>query len=139
MNGQELKLDPVWKWAAKDGNGDTYLYDTKPDFRPVSKLWFNSGEDLSFPFTNDLGEPADSLHQIIDGKLVKYVDIPADGEKVIVWACPTYPNRRYSAGEIDEEGELVCYGNGRDKWTTNGESLISWKNWRRPTAEELAG
>ena len=75
----------------------------------------------------------DSLHQIIDGKLVKYVDVPGDGEKVIVGAL--CEERRYSAGKLTKDGRLLCYSNG-DKWISSGRTT-GWYDWRRPTPEEL--
>ena len=136
----ELKIDARWKWAARDECGDWYAHDDKP--KPFYSGWF-CGEkaragtpisqffgEITFP-----GDWKDSLHQIISGKLVKYVDVPGDGEKVIVQFGPQ-GRRRYSAGEINKNDCLLCYDGG-DKWTSGGK-LCGWEHWRRPTPEELA-
>jgi len=137
----ELKIDARWKWAAKDGDGGGHFaYLEKPVFH--GRRWSESrGHDYCTYsslniFDIDLGEPADSLHQIIGGKLVKYVDVPADGERVIVWHDDSKKLRRYSAGGLDHDRWLTCYSDGMDKWSSRGETT-QWKNWRRPTPEEL--
>jgi len=132
----ELKVDARWKWAAKDKGESLYAFTEKPVFNGL--YWgLADGEDNFTQincFTVDLGAPADSLHQIIDGRLVKYIDIPADGERVIVGGDN---RRRYSAGRMSDDGALFCYINGGDKWGTGGETSL-WYTWRRPTPEELA-
>ena len=134
----ELKINPRWKWAAMDECGDWYAHDDKP--KPFSSGWFcGEKERAGTPISQFFGEITfpgdwkDSLHQIIEGRLVKYIDTPADGEKVIVGTCN---RKRYSSGRINEEGHLLCY-NGGDKWTSDG-ATSRWTTWRRPTPEELA-
>ena len=134
----ELKIDARWKWAARDECGDWYAHDDKP--KPFYSGWF-CGEkaragtpisqffgEITFP-----GDWKDSLHQIIEGCLVKYIDIPSEGERVIVGANQY---RRYSSGKLGGDGSLLCYIAG-DKWSSDGE-MTGWYTWRRPTPEELA-
>jgi len=59
-------------------------------------------------------------------------DIPADGEPVIVGGY-----KRYSSGQINDAGLLLCYVDGGTKWSSKGNT-IGWDHWRRPTQEELA-
>ena len=133
----ELKIDARWEWAASDKNGTVWFYEDMPRYKTDAGYWFvDNGEleqaqkILTIP---DLGTPADSLHQIINGKLVKYVDIPSDGEKVIVGPGG---ERAYSCGVLTGLGCLKCYANGTDKWASSGE-WTGWSVWRRPTQEEL--
>ena len=131
----ELKIDARWKWAAKDKGESLYAFTEKPVFNG-RYWWLADGEDGFTQincFTVDLGAPADSLHQIISGKLVKYVDVPGDGERVIVGRNNI---KRYSAGRLNDYGQLVCYQYGADKWSCGG-LVRSWEEWRRPTPEEL--
>ena len=134
----ELKIDARWKWAARDECGDWYAHDDKP--KPFYSGWF-CGEkaragtpisqffgEITFP-----GDWKDSLHQIIEGCLVKYIDIPSEGERVIVGRNNI---KRYSAGRLNDYGQLVCYQYGADKWSCGG-LVRSWEEWRRPTPEEL--
>jgi len=130
----ELKIAPRWKWTAKDKDGKWWVYDEKPT--PTESVWDNThGDAVSikiFSTPEWQGDWKDSLHQIIDGKLVKF-DVPGDGERVIVGPCN---RKRYSAGRLNKEGHLLCY-NGGDKWTSGGATSM-WTTWRRPTPEELA-
>ena len=133
----ELKI--AVKWAAMDNDGGWYAFTGKPEPRVYGWYYrsgdiFESGTEMNDIF-GDIpysGDWKDSLHQIIEGRLVKYIDIPADGEKVIV-GVDGY--RRYSTGRLGEAGWLLCYNSG-DKWTSCG-ATIPWKTWRRPTPEEL--
>lgn len=75
--------------------------------------------------------PDESLHRVVNGIPEKYVDIPADGEPVIVGFC-----KRISSGMIDNYGNLMCYYRGMTKWTSEGMTEPCAK-WRRPTEEEL--
>ena len=131
----ELKIDARWKWAAKDGDGTQWLYGDKPSWDSPRWSPDMTGVANMTAFDIDLGAPADSLHQIIDGKLVKYVDVPGDGEKVIVCSYGD-EHRRYSTGEAGDGDRLICYSDGTDKWTSGGKTN-SWTNWRSPTPEEL--
>ena len=131
----ELKIDARWKWAAKDENGKWWVYDATPKL--TERMWdYPHGDAASikaFTVVGWHGDWKDSLHQIIDGKLVKYVDVPGDGEKVIVGPS-NY--RRYSSGQLTDDGRLLCYTSG-DKWSSGGERT-GWNTWRRPTPEEAA-
>ena len=136
----EIELKIAAKWAAMDDDGGWCAFIDKPS--PRIHGWFTGGRgsteggaDMGEIF-GDIpyqGDWKDSLHQIISGKLVKYVDVPGDGEKVIVGPCN---RKRYSAGRLNKEGHLLCY-NGGDKWTSGGATSM-WTTWRRPTPEELA-
>jgi len=131
MEPIELKIRPSLEWAAMDGDGSWWGYEDKPIERDM--WWGDGGESCTldaFDIPMHNGDWKDSLHQIISGKLVKYVDIPADGEKVIVGTG----SRRYSTGRLDENGWLLCY-NAADKWISKGKTT-AWVNWRRPTPEE---
>jgi len=134
----EIELKIAAKWAAMDDDGGWCAFIDKPS--PRIHGWFTGGRgsteggaDMGEIF-GDIpyqGDWKDSLHQIISGKLVKYVDVPGDGEKVIVGTG----TRRYSTGRLDENGWLLCY-NSADKWISKGKTT-AWANWRRPTPEEL--
>jgi len=110
-------------------------FEPSPCSHPGNGFAAPCGDSWPSPFINDLGEPADSLHQIIDGKLVKYIDVPGDMEKVIVGNGDT-EHRRYSAGRLTKNGRnLLCYSDGSDKWSHS--DVTQWSKWRRPTTEEL--
>jgi len=132
----ELKLDPKWKFATQDKDGEIWLWKDMPIVECGRMYWIGAANNDGAlgPFNADLGNWRDSLHQIIDGKLVKYVDIPGDGEKVIVGSGEY---RRYSTGRLDKDGCLICYENSGDKWSSFGRTAY-WDAWRRPTPEELA-
>lgn len=140
----ELKLDPKWKWAAMDEDGVWNFFTSEPEIR--GKAWFSStepscGEELVCFALSSSCNWRDSLHEIVhqDGKvyLKKHVDIPVDGEPVLVGYSSPGEHRRYSAGKIDDKGRLECYRNGATIWSGNKEDLAAWKYWRRPTEEEL--
>ena len=134
----ELKIDDKWKWAAMDDDGNWYAYLEMPT---VSQNYWKTPPETQdcglsvFNLPQHDGSFKDSLHEIKDGKLVKYVDIPADGERVIVREGGM-DFRRYSSGQISPTGSLAVYCDGADRWTSKGE-ISFWKNWRRPTSEEL--
>ena len=134
MEPIELKIRPSLEWAAMDGDGSWWGYEDKPIERDM--WWGDGGESCgldAFDIPKYNGDFKDSLHQIIDGKLVKYIDVPGDKEKVIVGANQY---RRYSSGKLDGDGRLLCYTAG-DKWSSDGERT-GWYTWRRPTPEEEA-
>jgi len=112
-----------------------WVYDEKPT--QTESVWGTThGDAVSIKIFSTpayQGAWKDSLHQIIDGKLVKYIDVPGDKEKVIVGANQY---RRYSSGKLDGDGRLLCYTAG-DKWSPDGERT-GWYTWRRPTPEEEA-
>ena len=129
----ELKIRPSLEWAAMDQDGAWWGYEDKPT---ASRTWWGDGgagctlDAFDIPMHN--GGWKDSLHRIIDGRLVKYVDVPGDGEKVIVGVDQ---KRRYSAGRLSFDGALMCYSHGADGWSAQGD-VSAWPIWRRPTREE---
>jgi len=95
MEGQKLELDPRWKWAYICINKKRVSVTRPKPYTERDLGFFSEGDNADLPIVNDLGEPPDSLHQIIDGRLVKYVDVPEDGCPVIVGSKVF--ERRYSA------------------------------------------
>lgn len=57
------------------------------------------------------------------------VQAPADNKRVIVRSNALIECRRYSTGELDENGHLLCYENGCDGWTSDGGTM-AWPHWR---------
>ena len=116
----EPQLDRKWKFAAKDSFGQQYAYTAKPIFDGTSWERDSRNEEeyaytLLDIFDLDLGEPADSLHQIIDGKFVKaHRNIPAKMAKVIVWREDGgQEENRYSVGKLNGMGHLLLH-----RWRT---------------------
>lgn len=142
QEGIPLQIDPRWKWAAMDADAEWYAYETKPEIEAEGTCWNNGSRDCTCIRENMLTKPPkapdwrDSLHEIRNGRLVKYVDIPADGEPV--WVRNHLADewlRRVSAGKL-KGGELICYADGYTAWTAEGD-VSWWQHWRRPTQEEL--
>lgn len=128
----ELKLDPKWKWAAMDECGVWCFYGTRPKIRRAA--WFSDeqpgcGEEVLLLTLSSECDWRDSLHEIVhqDGKVYikKHVDIPADGEPVIVWNNAPGEHRRYSAGKTDEDGWLECYCDGATRWSADRVSTVA--------------
>lgn len=133
-----MKLKPEWKYAAMDESGEWCFYKDVPERGEDAWYggdWVAIQSIFIFPEVEDWTK---SLHTITEeGELVPYVDVPADGERVMVrdgvgWV------KRYSAGRLSNSSGkcLICYTNGQDKWSTDG-STKGWYKWRRPTEEEL--
>lgn len=137
----EIVINPRIKWVAKDMGGFLYGYENKPTLGEYAWLREDGkSQGVSSIIANDLGPWRESLHQIIDNKLVKYVDIPAKDEPVLVWneEGDHCQRRRYSTGEVNSVGELQCYDYGRTSWSDDGDTNSgNWKYWRRPTPAEL--
>jgi hypothetical protein len=134
----KLVLDSKWKWLAKDISGRWYFHVNKPIFNGVA--WDSVGRFVpASAFLEGLDiEPKDSLHRVIDGEAIKYVDIPADGEPVMVaYSIDSQWYRKYSCGRLDTDGNLLCYLYGATNWSGKYSHKGSWSVWRRPTKEEL--
>jgi len=128
---------PSVQWIAQDCSGQQKLFFClyKPDYKDGVWVAASAHVCLLNHVSFSLGEPSESLHRVIDGRLVKYVDVPEDGCPVIVSGAL----RRYSAGELDEFGNLVCYADGRTKWASHGiTNRPRYSVFRRATPEELA-
>ena len=68
-----MKIDSRWKWAAMDRNGDWWFYAEQPTKR--ANQWNTDGlpgSDRIEGFVFPTCDWKDSLHQLIDGELVKY-------------------------------------------------------------------
>lgn len=129
-----LVLDPRWKWAYLN-HGNKFVSENEP--APIGAAGFFAATRYDMAsYLPDLGSPEESLHQIINGKLVKYQWVPGDNEPVMVRRPDEIDwFRYYSAGEV-KEGWLVCYPEGTTKWSNTG-CRTCWKHRRKPTEEEL--
>lgn len=138
----ELRIDPRWKWAAMDKDGRWFFYDAMPS-GTSEHSWIESGAaGVAAVFSlNKHIDWRDSLHEIVHeggrAYLRKHVDVPGDGEPVMVRDRHGW-HPRYSAGKFTDDGMLLCYHSGGTKWSSGGD-IAPWTEWRRPTPEELEG
>ena len=96
-----FKIQDKWKWMTEDNCGIQYLSTNRPKLRDTG-TWGGGGITAYSPITFDLGPYyRNSLHQIVDGKLVKYKEpkpVCADCEELkrrlqalIEWHSAEYP------------------------------------------------
>jgi len=115
-SGYQPSMD--WSWHVEDG---------RPSFQ--ARMFLSCGRE---PDPNFIWK---------DEWLVTPVNIPAKDAKVMVCDKLGSPwQRRYSFGELNKDGDLLCYNNGSSSWTSVEEdqgSCYSWEIWREPTPEEL--
>jgi len=97
----KMKIQDQWKWMSEDSCGAQYFSANRPNLRDTG-TWVGGGLMLRSPITFDLGpDYRDSLHQIVDGELVKYKEpkpVCADCEELkrrlqalIEWHSAEYP------------------------------------------------
>ena len=66
-----FKIQDKWKWVSEDSCGGQYFSANRPNLR-YTGTWGGGGLRLRSPITFDLGpDYRDSLHQVVDGELVK--------------------------------------------------------------------
>lgn len=129
-------LDPKWNWAYLN-MGRKYVSENKPTAIGANGFLAAGRDYEEAPWLPDLDLPKESLHQIIDGKLVKCQWVPEDNEPVMVKETEGDEwRRRYSTGRV-EDGELICYWDGKTKWSAGPEDVFNFPIWRKPTEEEL--
>jgi hypothetical protein len=134
----KLQLDKKWKWAAMDAGGEWCIFEYEP--KKYGNEWFHStGECINIDgIVGDLPTTPwqDSLHRIINGELVKHVDLKVD-DKVMVRNCGGDWHKRYYSHNNDA-GRTYCYADGTTSWTHGNSGPVPWDEWRLPTPEELA-
>ena len=75
-----------WKWMSEDRCGSQYLSTHRPKLRDTGTCWGGGGITAYSPITFNLGpDYRDSLHQIVDGELVKYKE-----PKPVCAACKSW-------------------------------------------------
>jgi len=139
-----MKIKDCWKWAAMDADGEWFLYMERPHQEDESIWKTKSGRDCQsvISFLTDLPKISDwkeSLHQIIDGELVKHIDLKVDDKvmvanrKDVIW----YRRRFY---RFEPSGNISCFPDGQDSWTATRIGrwvfLQEFEKWRLPTEEE---
>jgi len=130
-------LDPNWKWAYIF-KGMKCVSASKPKADGAAGFYASGCEYLQdVELLPDLGSPKESLHQIINGRLVKCQWIPENDERVMVRDCEGMRwLPRYSAGRVGN-GYIICHPNGQSSWTSDKPGTTRWAFWRKPTEEEL--
>ena len=117
-------------WSLVHGWGVISRIESYSDY-PI-KVNFEKSFD-SFTFDGKLY--ASNKHQsifldevkIIAPEKPKAAPPPVD-TKVIVCRAGRSRFKRYSAGQFDDNGRLMCYENGATSFSDNGH-LTAWENW----------
>lgn len=129
-----MKINDKWKYTAMDESGHWHLYVDKPTLD--SRSWNTHGDYTrvllgvfapgSFPYC----DWKDSLHQIIEGELVKPLKV--DDKVMVRDNCIVWRPRYFShfSGK-----HIQCFADGRTSWSAKDTTL--WDEWRLPTEEEL--
>jgi hypothetical protein len=66
-----FKIQDKWKWLSEDSCGAQYFSTNRPNLRDTG-TWGGGGINTYSPIAFDLGpDYRDSLHQVVDGELVK--------------------------------------------------------------------
>ena len=135
-----IKLDPKWKWVAKDSDGSWYLYALMPhkrtdDWRPEDTSSTSIHRTLVLPDV----PWQESLHKIIHTENGFRFEKPrpnfvVDDPVMVKDRSTSAWKRRHFAGWADNEGILAWDGGG----TSFSEIIkIQWDEYRLPTPEEL--
>lgn len=122
-------------WVAKDEDDAVFLFDTKPKKTKIT--WdVDGGMMFGLPdgfLSIDLGPWDQSLHQIVNGKLIKRCEFKK-GDKVMAGDRENSLSRRYFSHY--EAGSYRCFRDGKTEWSSAG-GTTPWSICRLPTEEEL--
>ena len=135
-----IKLDPKWKWLAKDADGKVYVFSVIPT--TLVTTWAVEGSGLSIFAPLQLNESLcweDSLYEIIhteDGfKLIKpRPDLKIDDPVMVRVGDNKGWHRRHFAG-WSESGTILVWVHGYTSFTT--DISTTFNQYRLPTPEEL--
>ena len=134
-----MKIRSDWKWIAKDENGEIYLYSFKPEILADNR-WIISKTDGSYLRVTSIFDLQDlielpwrdSLHQIIDGELVKFHDLKVD-DKILVRDNEYQEWKKRHFSHFLASGNIAAFNEGTTSFTS--DSWCDWKEWRRPENE----
>jgi hypothetical protein len=134
-----MKIKDCWKWAAMDADGEWFFYEDHPVVKGNQWYAYAKGcHDVS-NFLEDLAEISDwkdSLHEIVNGELVKHIELKVD-DKVMVKLKGGEWKKRYFK-EFGPHGDIRTFIEGSTSWSCpTGHAWMSWGEWRLPTEEEL--
>ena len=141
-----FKIQDKWKWLSEDSCGAQYFSANRPNLRDTG-TWVGGGLMLRSPITFDLGpDYRDSLHQIVDGELVKYKEpkpVCADCEELEsltlkvddkVWVTSSVVDGwvpRHYSGASSTPGNIRCFNNSQTSFTIGKGGTTEWSIWKR--------
>jgi hypothetical protein len=133
-----MKIKDCWKWAAMDADGDWFFYEDRPVVK--GNQWYAYAKECHAVsnFLEDLAEISgwkDSLHQIIDGELVKHIELKVDDKVMVRDSANNFFKRAYFSHF--EDGMIACFQCGGTSWSCTPDEVATWGKWRLPTEEEL--
>ena len=141
-----IKLDPKWKWMAKDLDGAWYLYTMTPDKRTTD--WYSetaNSTTMHRVFVLPDVPWQDSLHEVIHTENGFRFEKPRPDfvvdEPVMVrnFSYPSVWERRHFA-KWGVRGEILTWDKGVTSFTVTSRGFVSkWDEYRLPTPEELKG
>ena len=142
----KMKIQDQWKWMSEDSCGIQYLSTNRPTLM-YNGVWAGGGITAYSPITFDLGpDYRDSLHQIVDGELVKHKEIKpvcADCEELEsltlkvddkVWVASSVVDGwvpRHYSGASSTPGNIWCFNNSRTSFTIGKGGTTEWAVWKR--------
>ena len=131
-----MKIKSRWKWAAMDENGDWWMHCDRP--RRNGKSWEVAGDGVVWWAKGfempEVSDWKDSLHQIVNGELIKHVVLKID-DRVMVRDKGGRWRKRYFS-RVSVSGRILTFGSGATSWNKEQEDE-DWDEWRLPTEDEL--
>ena len=156
----KMKIQDQWKWLSEDSCGAQYFSTNRPNLRDTG-TWGGGGITTYSPIAFDLGpDYRDSLHQIIDGELVKpptlakhlwkQVKELATTEEIYeiitelesltlkvddkVWVTSSVVDGwvpRHYSGASSTPGNIWCFNNSQTSFTIGKGGTTEWAVWQR--------
>ncbi len=121
-------------WGVSRGWGEIRKIESDGNTYPLD-VYFDKGESFSFNRAGKylVGDKFQSLFwdevKIVAPEQPKQV--PPKDAKVLVWDTSGFKkNPRYSTGNLDTCGRLLCYDSGRTSWSDGDDGTATpWIHW----------